>query len=114
LSRCPIIIPIPPTNISSVCKSKINSTITLVIIRIIENIKMHFTLLVAGLIRTFETTNIPMHAKMASIKALSENPKGITVKIGNTIQCNKHKVALEIPKISYGLVVLFFISCIFV
>lgn len=75
----------------------------------IEIPRIYLTVLDALLIKTFETTNIPIPANKESIKILSENPKGIIVRIGKIIQCNKHKLALVTPKISYDLFMLLFI-----
>lgn len=78
--------PSPPTKIKPECHPRKTSKSTLVIIISIEIPRIYFTFLVAWLIKTFETTNIPMQAKSKSIKALSENPNGMIVSIGKTIQ----------------------------
>ncbi len=60
----------------------------------------------------FITAKNPMDAKSKSIIGLWVIPSGSIVNIGNTKQCTRHIVALEIPKKSQLKVVFVFILCI--
>jgi hypothetical protein len=62
--------------------------------------RITLTNLKVWLSKIFETTNIPMHKKNTSIQWLCENAIGIMLNTGKNMQCTRHKLALEIPKIS--------------
>lgn len=74
-----------------------------------DAVRISLTFLDVLPITTFETTNIPIQAKKMSIQCVSEKPNGIMLKIGNSKQWTKHKLALEIPKISKTIIDCFFI-----